>query len=74
MSASSKSDLLLILAGNYADFFGGVLSANRLVQLGQYVSAILNILHRLRYQSLAPEAASKTSPLAGHIVPKMKYH
>jgi len=66
--ASCSSSLVIML------IFWGVLSANRLVQLGQYVSAILNILHRLRYQSLALEAASKTSPLAGHIVPKMKYH
>jgi hypothetical protein len=54
--------------------FLGVLSVNRLVQLGQYVSVILNILHRLRCQNLAPETVSKTSLLAGHIVPKMKYH
>lgn len=51
-----------------AEFFW--LDYCRLVRHGRYASAILNILHRLRYLNLEPRAS--ISPLAGHTLPRMK--
>jgi len=71
VSAPWSSSLATLLTFLFS--FGGLVGDSS-VKLGQYASVILNIPLRLRYQNLALEVASATSPLAGHTLPRMMCH